>query len=546
MMSAPASSRALPSPSEENRATPRWLVWASLAYLGLPVLIFLIGWLKPLWALLFAICALATTVALGRGQERARMPHGWRWWHGALMVVVLGMVISTQGAGGFGIQNWDWTKHLAVLRDLMDRPWPVMYHTTKDTVSLTYYVAYYLPAALVGSHLGWTAANTTLWLWTILGCALAGFWLVALSGARWWIAMLFLLLFSGCDVIGGVLRPSELDARPWFGNFDLEWWSKRWVIPSNLTLIAYVPHQAIAGWLFTGLLIHGLRGQGEKYPAAGLVVLSMVWSPFITVGLALVYAGWLAWRRELWRTWLAAQCTWWNVPALMLGLVLVLYFASKFVPYELPPEFYSSRKVTAKGDFYFMLDRAPAGEFAVLYVLTLLLEFGLLAFLLFKARHGRARTDTALLVGAGVCLLLLPWVHYGRFNDLVMRACIPALFVLQVCALQVVCMPRRAPERHAAAWVRPALLALLIVGALYPINMLRITGQRLEERTWHLYYLSDYKRHPDLFRQQRDGRKLLFSIGQYVGASDSFFFRHLAKSAPPGETVIGNKSEPVP
>jgi hypothetical protein len=545
MASADTSSDLRTAPVARPTA-PRWLVWTSLAYLVLPVLIFLIGWLQPLWAIISTACALGMMMTLGRGHEPSGMPQEWRWWHGALMVVVLGMVISTQGAGGFGIQNWDWAKHLAVLRDLMDRPWPVMYHTTKDTVSLTYYVAYYLPAALVGSHLGWTAANTTLWLWTILGCALAGFWLVALTRARWWAALLLLLLFSGCDLIGGMLKPSELDPRPWFGNFDLEWWSKRWVFPSNFTLIAYVPHQAIAGWLLTALLIHGLRRQAETYAAAGLMVVSMLWSPFITIGLALVYAGWLAWHHELWRSWLAAQCSWRNAPALFLGLLLVLYFASKFAPYELPPEFYSSRKITAKGEFRFILDKVPSGEFAMLYVLTLLLEFGLLTFLLFKARQGRSRTDTALLAGASVCLLLLPWVHYGHYNDLVMRACIPSLFVLQVLALQVAGLPKQALEKRAATWVRPALIALLIIGALYPINMLRITGQRLEERSWHLYYLSDHKRHPDLFRQQRDGRKLLFSIGQYVGASDSFFFRHLAKSAPPSETVIGKKTEPAP
>ncbi|RBP43680.1 hypothetical protein DES53_10579 [Roseimicrobium gellanilyticum] len=541
------SGGSLDCPTVEKHAVPRWLVWASLSYLTLPVLLFLSGWLQPLWACLGTISAFAMVATLGYGHKVCRMPSGWRWWHGALLVVTIALVVSTQGAGGFGIQNWDWAKHLAILRDLMDHPWPVMYHTTKDTVSLTYYVAYYLPAALVGHAFGWTAANTTLWLWTIAGCALACFWLVALSGARWWIVLLVLLLFSGGDLIGAMVSPGALNARPWQGNFDMEWWSKRWVFPANLTLIAYVPHQAIAGWLLTALLIHGLHKDAEAYHAAGLMVLSMLWSPFITIGLALVYAGWLVWHRNLWRAWLAAQCTWRNGPTLFLGLILVLYFASKFTPYELPSEFYPSRKITAKGDFYFALSHGSRDEFAVLYLLTLLLEFGLLAFLLFKTLPDRHRTDVALLASASACLLLLPWVHYGHFNDLVMRVCIPALFVLQVLVLHVLSAPRAAIKSPASAWARPALIGLLIIGALNPVNMLRVTGQRLAQRQWHLYYLSDYKLHPDLFQQQLDGKKQFYLIGQYMGASDSFFFRHLARSAPPWSgTAIGKKSKPAP
>ena len=51
---------------------------------------------------------------------------------------------------------------------------------------LTYYVAYYLPAALVGKIAGWTAANVVLFAWSATGAALAFLWLVVLSGAPVW------------------------------------------------------------------------------------------------------------------------------------------------------------------------------------------------------------------------------------------------------------------------------------------------------------------------------------------------------------------------
>jgi len=182
---------------------------------------------------------------------------------GALAVVV---VVGLSGPGGFGVQTWDWAKHNAILKDLVEQPWPVAYATERDDVALTYYVAHYLPAALAGKLAGWQAANVVLFAWTVIGCVLAMLWLVVLSGAPVWRCLAIFVLFSGLDVVGAIAWSSRWSMRRWPNDFHLEWWAGHWTYPGNVTLIAFAPHQATAGWLLTGLTIDGLRRYPARFP----------------------------------------------------------------------------------------------------------------------------------------------------------------------------------------------------------------------------------------------------------------------------------------
>ena len=509
---------------------PGWLVWSTVAYLSMPVVIFLLGYLRLAWAIPGVLCTLLTVVAVARGTVPGGARSSIKARHVLLLLMGIGAVVTMHGAGGFGVQTWDWAKHNSVLKDLVEYSWPVVYPTEKDTVALVYYIAYYLPAAVVGKVLGWTAANVTLWLWTVLGCTLAGVWLMALSGARWWLALALMVFFSGWDFIGAALRGSAPGDRYWLDNFDMEWWSRLWSYQSNLTLIAYVPHQAIPGWLLTALLIQGLRHHPRSCPFMGLLALSILWAPFITVGLVALMAVWLVCHRKQWRSVLVEQCRGLHLAAVPLGLLLVSYFLARTVAVELPPEMYPSKKVMAMGDFYFIMDRKPNAMVITTWLFTVLLEFGLLAGLVFVSLRKGPRVDRILLAGAACSLLALPWVHYGAYNDLVMRASIPALFVLQVLAL-----PLLGGGTNISRWLQLATVVVLVLGALNPLNMLRLTTSWLTGHSWRVVSIPQYDRIPDMFKQQRKSKKLLYSIGQYIGSVDSLFFRVLSKPLPAHE-----------
>ena len=54
------------------------------------------------------------------------------------------------GAGGVGYQDSDWKKHNALMKDLQERSWPIVYTRDGVPLPLVYNIAYYMPAALAG------------------------------------------------------------------------------------------------------------------------------------------------------------------------------------------------------------------------------------------------------------------------------------------------------------------------------------------------------------------------------------------------------------
>ncbi|GEM_PF-2149311 len=176
----------------------RLLYRVSFLYLALPVLIFLLTWLR-LW--LGLICALVVVLALiqvwRERQGDSRLER--RGILGGLLLLALWAWLS--GVGGYAFQNSDHYCRNAVLRDLVNYSWPVVYRETVggSPQMLVYYFGHWLPAALVGKWLGWEAANAALFVWTWAGVVLAG--LLLGQRLRWplWNAALLWIFFSSMD-----------------------------------------------------------------------------------------------------------------------------------------------------------------------------------------------------------------------------------------------------------------------------------------------------------------------------------------------------------
>ncbi|HSH42515.1 MAG TPA: hypothetical protein VK973_10380 [Arenicellales bacterium] len=503
-----------------------WLRVASLLYLAVPAAIFLTGWLKLAlaWPLTVLLAAGLAGFLRGSGRPAAEpepVPH--------ISIVRLGVavVLATlpvilAGAGGVGIQTWDWVKHNAVLADLVARPWPVVYQTGADDVALVYYLAFYLPAALAGKLAGWAAANLVLFITTWAGAMLAMLWLVVFARGAAVAAALVFVLFSGMDAAGALVVNPAADWPALANDFHLEWWATHWQYSSNASLLYFVPQQALGAWLATALVIDAhLRGD-RKLPMALLLALLALWSAFAAIGLLPLVAV-LLWYRDGWT--LRTQASTANLAGLMLGLVVLLFYGSRLLPFELPAAYGTAAGEPPPGALAWMPSRLSAGEFATSYSLFVSCEFLVLAALVAVSLilAGKRREVLLVLVATGI-LLALPLVRYGIYNDLVMRVSIPALFVLQACVLPVI-------RRSAAPLLaRTAIIAVLGVGALYSANLLRIGVQAVHE-AGHLVRVPDRAEvaglpaievHPTL--------QLAFS-SQYLGSARSLFYRHLAADA---------------
>jgi hypothetical protein len=512
---------------------------AALAYVALPVGLFLAGWLRPAWAIPLVTALLLGTAAWGRrilARGGAVDPPSDRPVSVVALVsavLVVAVMVALLGPGGAGIQRWDWDKHNAILKDLIVQPWPVAYATGVDDVALTYYVAYYLPAAVVGKAAGWVAANLALFAWTAVGAALAFLWIVALSGGSVWRCLAIFVLFSGLDLVGAAVWSTRWQGAAPLDPFDAEWWAKWWTLPNNLTLLSYAPHQAIGAWLLTGLVLAGLRQRPGRSPHVLSGALGLLWSPFAVVGLAALAAlDWgTAWRQR--GGWRGLGRDGAELCGGLVGAALVVYFLSRAWPVVLPPRYYPPADRISAAGLAFLPAQFPWRAFAAEYAVFVGLEFLVLAALLAATLRGH-RDETRLLGVATATLLVLPLFRYGYHNDLVMRASIPALFVLQVLAA-------RATGGLAA---RPALAvavaALLLLGALYPANMLRLNALAVLQRG-ALVRIPRGSGVPDLFEQQLALRGYYFHVGQYIGSVDAPFFRVLARRPVPAPRGSGGE-----
>jgi len=501
----------------------RALLFCTVLYLLAPVLLFLYGWVRPLVATPLMVLLIAGTgmhlARSGRQAPRDGADGFPSWFAITLGFIPLLFVLLVSGIGGFGPQTWDWAKHNALFKTLIENAWPVTYTTESGPVALVYNVAWYLPGAAIGKFLGWHAANLALFAWTVFGAALAYLWVVLLSRGRVLAVAVILTLFSGMDALASFWHHSH-EWQKIVATFDLEFaWGSQWHYPNTVSLFAHVPQHSAAAWLLTALVLDALEVQDDRFPYVLVAALGGLWSPFVVIGV-FPFALYAAWRSGVFtRTGIALQ---WSLPniggALLVG-ILCLYYYSRYVPYTLPADYYPPAANMQLGAFYLTPLEQPLSVFLRGYFEFVAVEFLLLFALLFHLLpRGRERD---LVLVAGSWLLVLPVFHYGAFNDLVMRASIPALFVFQIC---LIVAARKFHFRSATTW----LLALVFtVGALFPLNMLRLHSGYIAQRGfWH--ELVPVQAVPGFLDELRASSRVWNFTDQYLGSPRSFFFTRVA------------------
>ncbi len=400
-------------------------------YLVLPLLVFC-AWFK--WPV-----ALALALLTGYGFTQALAGARWRRFEvsrRALAVIVIVSLAWTAlaGIGHFFFANADWITRDAVLRDLVETPWPPMYESDGGpALILRAPIGYYLPVAAAGSLLGLRCADVLLYLWTAGGFALVLCAATTLFQTRREriLACALMLGFGGLDLVGVVATTGAL---PKLGQ-HIEWWASFVQYSSNSTLLFWVPNHALPAWL--GLLMAMRHWRTPDLARLSLMLAAAItlWSPLSAVGLVPFYLVGLNWRRDIG----ALFATRSGLPFLALAGLVGRYLTmdTQSIPRGWAIDMFAQARV-----------------FWIYYTGFCLVEFGILALLL-----ARLRTFDPKVALAAAILLILPFYHFGNGNDLVMRSSIPALMVLALAAVR--------PLAHADRPVARALLALvLVVGAL--------------------------------------------------------------------------------
>ncbi|MBI1373051.1 MAG: hypothetical protein GC159_09845 [Phycisphaera sp.] len=517
----------------------RRVLWAaSILYLAIPVAIFCAGWLRPVVAAVF-VAILAGGVGWWlRELFRPTAPKEGdppaideprvtvRSLLLAAIPVMLALLIC--GSGGWGLEDVDWLKHNAVLMDLIRHDWPVTYYTTSGPVTLVYYVAYYLPAAVVGKLFGWTAANHTLWLTTVVGTMIALGWFILLTrGRRPVFCSVVFVLFSGMDVIGQPIVPLIVGAaiNP-HGWEHIEWWSGVSQCPSTLTQLFWTPQHAVTSWLCTAMTLDAIHRRDPRFPGVFLLAMGLLWSPMVIIGLApFIALQWFvqpgAFNARL-RTLVAPL----NLTGVILGGLLVAYFLQRAVPFDIPKD-YDIANPLPNGFVLTMLPVERIWLFLAPYALFVVLEFALLIVACFFTlrRDADLRVNRVLLAACLALMTLAPLYRYGYFNDLAMRGSMPALFIVAVFAAAALTHW----DRHRIA--ASAIALMLAIGVATPaIEIRRHLTHTVE--TGRLIEAPAPETVDTLFTLQKTIGQQFDLARQYLGSTDTPFYQVLSAADP--------------
>jgi hypothetical protein len=521
-------------------ALARGLRPATWLFLALPAAIFALGWLRPIAGVpLCALLAAGVARAL-RAPARAGAPESPLARGGiALGLLPIAGVTALCGAGGVGARVWDWHKHDAILLDLVRQPWPVAWRIGDETPAMVFYVAYYLPAAVLGKLGGLALADAALFATTLAGALLAALWAMALVRRAPALVGLCFALFGGLDALAWTAEWgfAKASSRLLWG-MHIEAWSGLFAYFGHANALLWAPQHHLAAWLGAALAVDAARAREAALPALLLLALVALWSPFVAIGLAPLCGVALLAPRGAAR----AQCSLPNAAGAVLALVLALYYAARALPLALPDAYTDGMQMRPNGFLPLALG-LDALEFAGLYAWFCALEFAVLALLVAIALRARraASGDVHLLAALVATLQLLPLFRFGFYNDLSMRASSPALFALMVLAAGAL-LAREQPKA-----LRVALAAVLAVGALGQASELRYAARAIADRgAWASSRALAAA--PDLFELHlellRTARGFDFAM-QYLGSPRAPFFRWLAPPGAPREVRAHEVAPPA-
>ena len=451
-----------------------------LAYLTLPTVVFLLGWLR--WELGIP-AGIAVLAALGRAFRRKRAD-------GAVTLapiaepaerleiavpVALALVACIvawcvlAGQGGFVMQSGDWNWRNATFRDLITHEWPVRYDDWNR--ALVFYVGHWLPSALVGKLVlavtdslpcAWRLGNIALLFWTATGVVLGFSQLLLILKARSvrsQFAVLALLVFlGGMDVVGAMaLNFKQMLAglppeNPWWNFCD--WWSIVFNYTSNSTCLFWVFHQAVPAWMAILFIARGAR----LSEVAFLASLLAIYCPLPATGVAFAVCVLVLHRVRSGGEFAAVFRACASLPN-FVGVLVVVPLVAAFICSN-----------PAAGRLSFAWTEMGTTFFLRRWTLFFVCELGLYFLLTFGCCRRNPWWWYAL-----AWLAFCPLVRIDGGADFCMRASIPAFLVLGVLAFH---SARRL--RAERSWKWAALVGCLVVGSYVPTK----------EMVWEIYHIS--------------------------------------------------------
>ena len=432
----------------------------ALGYLFIPIIVFMLSWIK-LWIAipvviltLAALCKVLFDKGSAEGSSRIKISSSFVICSVICIVLIL-LLSFFLGLGGFTEQPYDATKHNFILKDLIDKPWPVRVDASGNKGVLCYYIAGYIIPALVGK-LGssFDAASVFSVIWHAIGIYLAILILYkTLTGSKgkdkpvyllyiFLVIMLFAPFNAVMQFLCIYLYPDQpIPAIHWISD------SINVSFSSNLTSLRYVYPQFVPSLIVIALLFR-MRKRYDKW--ALIVSPLMAFSAFSFIGaveLMLILFVMDLIKDKSFKSSLKRILSIENLAGVISAVLFLLYLAGNIM--QPKPE--SARIGLSLIDY---------GKFPLVLLLQEL-SWGLWIVFLFKSNK-----KEPLLWAASICLFIFPFIEVGRFNDLCTRGSMPALLCFCVLLIkQLISVLERSEKRIIPLTL--LVLALLLSGAFF-------------------------------------------------------------------------------
>lgn len=487
----------------------------TIGYAALPLLIFTLGWIKPLIGIpvsVLLVYALYKSLFEDGSDDNSPFINSKKLLLGLALAALVWCYLA--GLGGFYYQSPDHHWRNAVFHDLINYAWPVRYGFG-DT-ALVYYIGFWLPAAVIAEISSLLGANPetafTVGNIALLIYAAAGILLVMLNllyvlkvknGKQVTLIITLLIFFSGMDILG--VNPGN----PFWGN-HLEWWAYYFQYSSLSTDLFWVYNQAIIAWLMT--LTFYIEQKEKNY--ALIVMLCLFCAPFPAIGLA-AYMIVLAVDNFF----KAVDAD--KIHAYIKDVFSVQNIIAAFVILPAAGTYLSSNAAMESNGLRLVFDQS--WPLQMLYLPAFwLVEFGILAILI--APDYKENFIFKITVFS---LLLFPLFLIGNGKDLTMRGSIPALFILMTMTGQYLLNNFRNKQKR---WRVGLLCLVLLVGAATPATEFYRSFKTVAQAGTVFLRADNVKTFEGSFYLLEGTTFPVNGNFGTMNANDKFFFRFLANS----------------
>ena len=399
---------------------------ASVIYMYISIVIFLVLWVKPIYSIL-SISAIIFAFFKYYNKTKKNLKNCSPIYVSIGLLLLIFIIIILLGillgwTGKFK-QADDWYKHNSILMDLTNKSWPVYYENGNEKSMLTYYLGQYIVPGFVGKLFSsFNVAQITNGIWAMIGLfiAILGVFKITKSDnkEKQLATLIIIMLFSSCVTlsqdIGKLIIPDKVEANGhWFTFYD----NYKLQLSSNIVLLRWVMPQCIIPWIILSLLYDN-RSDIQNYALIAIPSVFYATLPAIGIIISLITFVFIkAIKEKKILKILKEIFSISNVIILLtLGLILIAYFSGNIF----------SEKPKDIGIAFL----SYGGENVLIYLIFILC-FVPYTILLFKNNK-----KNSFYWIATILLLILPFMKIGLYNDLLMRTSIISLYIYMILCIK--------------------------------------------------------------------------------------------------------------